>query len=233
MKPICIIPARKGSKRIKNKNIKLFAGKPLISYVIKIAKKSKLFSRIIVSTDSKKIANIAKSNGAEVPFVREKKLSNDYVGVAAVLTDCIQKISSEKVKYHFCIFPTAPLINYKDLIKAYNIIKKKRLDYLIAMSNYNVSPFHACKIKKNNIVTFYWPKYAAKSSRNLPSLVHDVGAFYIYKTKSLITSKSKILKNLHLSKKKTAHYLLDKSKSVDINTIEDFKFAEFLYKFRN
>ena len=66
MKPICIIPARKGSKRIKNKNIKLFAGKPLISYIIQIAKKSKLFSRIIVSTDSKKIANIAKKNGAEV-----------------------------------------------------------------------------------------------------------------------------------------------------------------------
>ena len=66
MKPICIIPARKGSKRIKNKNIKLFAGKPLISYVIGIAKKSKLFSKIIVSTDSEKIANIAKNNGAEV-----------------------------------------------------------------------------------------------------------------------------------------------------------------------
>ncbi len=72
MKPICIIPARKGSKRIKNKNIKLFAGKPLISYVIKIAKKSKLFSRIIVTTDSKKIANIAKNNGAEVPFIRDE-----------------------------------------------------------------------------------------------------------------------------------------------------------------
>ena len=61
MKPVCIIPARKGSKRIKNKNIKLFAGKPLISYVIKTARKSKLFSRIIVSTDSRKIANIAKN----------------------------------------------------------------------------------------------------------------------------------------------------------------------------
>ena len=78
MKPICIIPARQGSKRIKNKNIKLFAGKPLISYVIGIAKKSKLFSKIIVSTDSEKIANIAKNNGAEVPFLRNKKLSDDY-----------------------------------------------------------------------------------------------------------------------------------------------------------
>ena len=60
MKPVCIIPARKGSKRIKNKNIELFAGKPLISYVIKTAKKSKLFSRIIVSTDSKKLPILQK-----------------------------------------------------------------------------------------------------------------------------------------------------------------------------
>ena len=92
MKPICIIPARKGSKRIKNKNIKLFAGKPLISYVIQIAKKSKLFSRLIVSTDSKKISNIAKINGAEVPFIRDKKLSNDYTPSIKVLLDCIEKI---------------------------------------------------------------------------------------------------------------------------------------------
>ena len=93
MKPICIIPARQGSKRIKNKNIKLFAGKPLISHVIKTAKKSKLFSRIVVSTDSTRIANIAKNNGAEVPFLRNKKLSNDYAGTAEVMIDSVKKIN--------------------------------------------------------------------------------------------------------------------------------------------
>ena len=68
MKPICIIPARKGSKRIKNKNIKLFSGYPLIKYVIETALKSKLFSRVVVSTESKEIARLAIKYGAEAPF---------------------------------------------------------------------------------------------------------------------------------------------------------------------
>ena len=73
---ICIIPARQGSKRIKNKNITIFNGEPIIYYAIDLAKKSKLFSRIIVSTDSLKIAKIARKYGAETPFLRSKKLSN-------------------------------------------------------------------------------------------------------------------------------------------------------------
>ena len=189
MKPICIIPARKGSKRIKNKNIKLFSGKPLISYVIQIAKKSKLFSRIIVSTDSKKIARIAKKNGAEVPFIREKKLSDDYTPSIEVLLDCIKKINSSNVKYHFLIYPGAPLIKSEDLIKALKIIKEKKLDHLIAMSNYNVSPLHACKIKKNNVIKFCSQKNAKTGSQKLPNLIYDTGAFYIYKKKELLIAK--------------------------------------------
>ena len=240
MKPICIIPARKGSKRIKNKNIKLFAGKPLISYVIKIAKKSKLFSRIIVTTDSKKIANIAKNSGAEVPFIRDKKLSNDYAESIEALLDCIHKINSANVKYHFFIYPGAPLINSKDLIKAFKIIREKKADQLAAMSNYNVSPFAACKIKKNNIVTLCWPKKYAKiksrrkgASRKLANLIHDTGTFYIFRTKALLIAKKRELAKgfYFFNRKKTYYYLLHKLKSVDINTIEDFKFAEFLYKF--
>ena len=241
MKPICIIPARKGSKRIKNKNIKSFSGKPLISYAIKIAKKSKLFSRIIVSTDSKKIANIAKKYGAEVPFIRGKKLSNDYATSIEVLLDCIHKINSINVEYHFFIYPGAPLINSKDLIKAFKIIGEKKGDFLAAMSNYNVSPFGACKIKKNNFATFFWPKYAKIGSKRkgvtqkLPNLIHDTGTFYIYRTKALLIAKKKgLAKSFHfINQKKACYYLLHKLKSVDINTVEDFKFAEFLYKFNN
>ena len=224
MKPICIIPARKGSKRIKNKNIKLFAGKPLISYAIKIAKKSKLFSRIIVSTDSKKIANIAKNNGAEVPFIRSKKLSNDFTGTNEVLIDCIYQIRSIDIKYHFCIYPTAPLIESTDLIKAFKIIKSKGFDHLVAMSNYNVSPFVACQKISNSRVKFYWPKFAEKRSQDMPNLLHDTGTFYIHKTKALVKAKGRM-------PKKTTHYMLDKLKSVDINTMEDFKLAEHLYKY--
>ena len=235
MKPICVIPARKGSKRIKNKNIKLFAGKPLISYVIKVAKQSKLFSRIIVSTDSNKIAKIVKTNGAEIPFIRNKRLSNDYAPSIEVLIDCIKKINSENVKYHFFIYPGAPLINSKDLIEAFKIIKKKRLDHLVAVANYNTPPLSAYKIKKNNTLIFCWPKNAKKGSQKLPDLFHDAGAFYIYKTKELLIAKKRgIAKSFHfINRKRATYYQLHKLNSIDINTIEDFKFVEFIHKFKN
>ncbi len=239
MKPVCIIPARKGSKRIKNKNIKLFLGKPLISYTIKIAKKSKLFSRIIVSTDSKKIARIAKNNGADVPFIRNKKISNDYATSIEVLLDCIHKIKSKNIKYHFLLYPGAVLINKNDLVKAYQIIKKKKAQRLAVMTNYNVSPEGACKIIKNNFINFNWPKHNTINSKRKKRLVksskiiHDTGSFYIYETKALLTAEKKKVANSYyfISKKKTTYYLLHRLKSVDINTMEDFKFAEFLYKF--
>ena len=94
---VCIIPARGGSKRIKNKNIKKFAGFPMISHVIKMTVNSGLFSKVIVSTDSKKIAKISKNAGAEVPFLREKKLAGDKVSTFDVLKDVINKPSTVQI----------------------------------------------------------------------------------------------------------------------------------------
>ena len=96
-----IIPAREGSKRIKNKNVKLFNGKPIIGHVIKKLLKFKIFDKIIVSTDSKKIANIAKKYGAEVPFIRSKGLANDFVATKEVILDAINKLELDKVYERF------------------------------------------------------------------------------------------------------------------------------------
>ena len=119
---ICIIPARLGSKSIKNKNIKFLKGKHLIGHVIKIAKSSGLFKRIIVSTESEKISKIAKFYGAEVPFIRKKKLADDYTPTFKVLIDCVKTLKSEKTPYHFCIYPTAIFIDKYDLRKAFKKI---------------------------------------------------------------------------------------------------------------
>ena len=78
MKPICLIPARGGSKRIPKKNIKIFNGKPLIQWSIECAKNSDLFSKVVVSTDNLEIAEISKNCGAEIPFIRPSKLSDDF-----------------------------------------------------------------------------------------------------------------------------------------------------------
>ncbi len=124
---IAIIPARKNSKRIKNKNIKSFFGKPVISYAIKCAIKSKLFNKIIVSTDSQKILKIAKKFGADVPFLRPKKLSSDKAITIDVIKHSIKWLNKKNIKpnYICCIYPATPLLQHKDLKKSYSIIKKK------------------------------------------------------------------------------------------------------------
>jgi N-acylneuraminate cytidylyltransferase len=220
---ICIIPARGGSKRIKNKNIIDFFGKPLISYSINVAIQSKLFDKIIVSTDSPKISNIAKKYGAEVPFLRSKKLSNDFTGTNDVLIDTVNRIAAYDAKYVFCIYPTAPLITVDDLKKAFYKIKKKKYDCIIATNIYNFNPLRCFKITKDKI-EFKWKNFANKRSQDLENLIHDSGTFYIYKTKYLLRSKVLMSKN-------TSYYSLNKFKAVDINNFEDLDFAKFLYRY--
>ena len=116
---IALIIARIGSKRIKNKNIKPFFGKPVIAYPIINALNSKIFSRVIVSTESKKISSISKFYGAEVPFKRPKKLANNETSTIKVIQHAINKLSLKKKSINVCcIYPVTPLLNKNILIRS-------------------------------------------------------------------------------------------------------------------
>ena len=117
-KPVAIIFARENSKRIPNKNIKLFNNKPIIYYSIKAAIDSKLFTKIIVSTDSKKIASVAKRFGAEVPFMRPKNISDDLTPVNEVIKHSIYELIKLDINFSYVcgIFATAPLIQIKHIL---------------------------------------------------------------------------------------------------------------------
>lgn len=148
---IAVIPARSGSKRIKNKNIKSFRKKPIIYWSIRAARKSKIFKKIYVSTDSKKIANVAKRFGAEVPFLRSRKLSNDKAGTSAVIRDFINRINNKiKFKNICCIYPAAPFVKSSDIKKGYNILKNKKYNYVFSATKYS-SNFHRAFIIKKKI----------------------------------------------------------------------------------
>jgi len=123
---VAIIPARGGSKRIPKKNIKLFHGKPLIAYSIEVAIKSKLFSKVIVSTDDEEIAKIARSYGADVPFLRPKELSDDFTGTGVVVNHAIEflKAQGEKIDFICTIYATAPFLQEKYLVEGLRKIKK-------------------------------------------------------------------------------------------------------------
>jgi len=221
---ICIIPARSGSKRIRNKNIKLFHGKPIISYAIQLAKSCGLFKRIVVSTDSYNISKIAKKYGAEVPFLRSKKLANDFAATSEVVVDCIKRISSQTTKYHFCLYPTTTLLFKKDLINSFKKMKQNDFDLLIPVLDYNISPYRALKFVGKNRIEYRSKKFSLSRCQDLPRLCHDSGSFYIYKTKNLLKFKNNL-------PKKTTYYFLDSWRAINIDTESDFKFAEFMFKY--
>ena len=224
-KPICIIPARGGSKRIKNKNIKNFKGKPLIVHAIQLAKKSKIFKEIIVSTDSARIRKLSEKNGALVPFVRNKKLSSDTAGTDSVISDCIKKINSQGTSFHFCIYPTSPLLTINDLKKAYKKIIKTNFERLVAVGEFNFSPLRAFQIVNKNKIKYKFKNFANKRSQDLPELCHDSGTFYIYNTKKFLSKK------YSNSSKNWTFYKLENIKTIDINTYEDLRYASFVYDY--
>ena len=124
---VAIIPARAGSKRIPKKNIKKFQGMPIFYWPLIAAKKTNLFDKIILSTDSKSIAKIGKKYNMDVPFLRPKNISGDHASTSSVISHAIRWLRNNNVnpKFICCIYPTAAYLNPKDLITGYKKIKKK------------------------------------------------------------------------------------------------------------
>ena len=221
---IAIITARSGSKRIKNKNIKNFCGSPIIELVIKKLKKSKIFDKIIVSTDSKKISNIATKAGAWVPFLRSKKLSGDFAGTHEVVLDAINIL---KKKFNInpdivcCVYPTAVFFEKKELVEAIKIIKKKKTGYVFTATEATSSLFRSFSYKNKNFKIFN-KKYYNFRTQDLPYIYYDIGQFYLAKTEVWQKQKNMFSKNSKIIK-------MPKNRSYDIDNNDDWKIAEKLF----
>lgn len=228
-KIIAIIPARGGSTRIKNKNIKKFFGKPMIAWTILAAKKSKIFNKIIVSTDSKKIANISKKYGAEVPFLR-KKYNDDFSPVSHATIHTLNSVSNycdEKYDIVVQLMANCPLRNETDLKKSIASFKNKKRDFQISCFKFGwMNPWWSFKINKKNKAKPLFPKQLKQRSQDLPNLFCPTGAIWIAKTKKLIKTKSFYGKNFSFEE-------LNWVNAIDIDDIDDFKFAQICKKFRD
>ena len=143
MKTICIIAARGGSKGVPRKNIRLLGKKPLIAHTIESAIKSKLFTDIIVSTEDKQIASIAKRYGASVPFLRPKKLATDSASMDDVLLDVIKKLKLLRYEFEIVVNRdcTAPFIGNSDIKKSINLLKRKKCHSVVAAYNTHLNPY--------------------------------------------------------------------------------------------
>lgn len=224
---ICLIPARSGSKRIKNKNIKIFLNKPIIKYTLEAAKKSKLFDIIHVSTDSNKIKKIVEKDKIKIAFMRPKKLSGDNVPLIDVFKYVVSKY--QKMGFNFkevwSLMPCSPLITYKDLKKISKFINKiKFIRPILSVSKYQVPIQWAYKIRKNNILKPISKRYLTYKSQELSTTFFDSGQFIIYP----VTYFEK--KNRKKIDKDFMGYILPQHKSIDIDDIDDWKLAEITYR---
>jgi N-acylneuraminate cytidylyltransferase len=222
LESIAVIPARKNSKRIKNKNIKLFFGKPIIYYSIYNLKKSGLFSKIIVTTDCIKIAKIAKKFGASIDFIRPAYLSNDRIGTLDVINHAVKflKKKGEIYKYVCCVYPVAPLINPIIFKRCFNILKKFNFNYVFPVSVQQGSNKTFLMLNENKTIK---KKIHNLKKKNNVKCYNDTGQYYWGKFEAWI-EKRKIFSS------KTKVVVLPKNSFVDVNTISDWKILLKLYK---
>jgi pseudaminic acid cytidylyltransferase len=177
---VAVIPARGGSKRIPNKNVRMFCGKPMIAWTIEIALLSGLFDRVIVSTESEHIARTAASLGAEVPFSRPAELADDYAGTAEVVAHAVRWLESEDLTLDAvcCLYATAPFLRAEDLAEGLRILQSSDWSFCFSATDYGSPIFRAFQRSPDGSLAMFFPEHYAARSQDLPVALHDAGQFY-------------------------------------------------------
>ena len=221
MSNVAVITARGGSKRIPKKNIKNFCGKPIIAYPIEAAVKSKLFDEVMVSTDDLEIAETAKKYGANIPFMRSEKNSDDYATTADVLKEVLEEYSKRNQQFEWicCIYPTAPFVTAEKLQKSFEYLQKHSADSLIPVVKFSYPPQRSFIINAG-FLKYKWSENINARSQDLEPLYHDVGQYYFWKVNKFLDG----------SIEKIIPYVLDELQVQDIDNLDDWKLAEMKYK---
>lgn len=224
-KILAIILARGGSKGIPGKNIKNLAGKPLIAYTIEEALKSKYIDKLILSTDDKEIAEVGEKHGAQVPFLRPKKLATDTATSEKAMLhtiNCMEKNKDFNSQLVMLLQPTSPLRKVEDIDNSIEKIIDKKGDSLIGLSKAEKHPYWMMEIRDGKVVPYNENKRKKYTRRqDLPEIYNINGAIYITDTKLF-------KETLNRWAGKTIPYLMPKKRSVDIDDMLDWRLAEVL-----
>ena len=224
---IAIIPARGGSKRIPRKNIKMFAGKPMIAHAITTAQMSGLFDHIVVSTDDQEILNIAQEWGAETPFLRPNEIANDYTATVPVIAHGIQSCRALgwEIEQVCCIYPGVPFLQIEDLQGSLQMLLKSDMDYSFPVTAFPSAIQRALKRTDEGKMFPFYPQYELTRTQDLESAYYDAGQFYWGKDSSWLNNP-----RVHSS---GIGYVIPNWRVVDIDTSEDWKRAELLFEVFN
>lgn len=225
MKNIAIIPARSGSKGIKDKNIKELCGKPLIAYSIESALRSGMFDTVMVSTDSKKYADIAGKFGAEVPFLRSEATSADTAGSWDMVKEVLDGYRKREKEFDtFCLLqPTSPLRTAEDIKEAYRLYYEKASLAVISVCEAEHSPLWCGHLPENHEFVGFADQRNLKQRQAGKKFYRLNGAIYIVNIKKFAEDKN-------IYKEGSFAYIMPQDRSVDIDTLIDFKLAEIMFE---
>ena len=223
-KPICFIAARGGSKGVTRKNIRLLAGKPLIAYAIESSIKSKIFSHVVVSTEDKEIARISQKFGAEVPFLRPKKLATDSAGMTEVVLHGLKKLRT--LGYDFDTFVnrdcTVPFLRNKDVAGSIRLLKRKNCNAVFGVYRQHLNPyFNIMELDSNGFLKLVKNKGKRSVSRQTAPIVYQLNGLFVYNTEKFFKYRNDILLN-------ALPYEIPIETGFMIDTEFEFKLAEFI-----
>ena len=218
---LAVIPARGGSKRIPRKNIKPFAGRPMLAYAIGAARDSALFDRIVVSTDDAEIAAVARAEGAEVPFMRAAGLADDHAGTVPVIADAIRRCAALgwDAAQVCCIYPGVPLLQAADLQAALALLDGA--DYVFSVSHFPAAVQRALKRDADGAMAPFFPEHVHTRSQDLEPGYYDAGQFYWGTALAWLSGQSPHVNGRGL--------VIPAWRAVDIDTPDDWRRAEIAF----
>lgn len=221
---VAIIPARGGSKRIPRKNVKPFAGVPMIARSIRAARESNCFDRIIVSTDDDEIAERALDEGAEVPFRRPTELSDDHTPTIPVVAHALNFLLGEKqsITAACCIYATAPFLRAGDISAAWDLMASSGADYVFAATDFPFPIQRAIRLGPQGEVTMFHPEHMGTRSQDLEHAYHDAGQFYWGRTEAWCAG-------VPIFGEKSRIHLMPRTRVQDIDTPADWQQAEAMF----
>lgn len=219
-----VIPARGGSKRLPRKNIIDFHGKPVIAYTIEAAIDSRLFDKIVVSTEDQEIGEISKKYGAEL-LLRPVELATD---TATVVDVCLHALDFEAQREKFydilcCLYATAPLRDAEDIRNTAGLVMSRKCDFAMAVSKYHYPPHQAMIMNDFGLMEPMWSDLVGKRSQDVPEMFIDNGSTYAAWIPEFIKLKT-------FRGPKLKGYLMPRDRSVDIDVGEDLELAKYFAK---
>ncbi|KJZ45160.1 pseudaminic acid cytidylyltransferase [Pseudomonas fluorescens] len=221
MSCVAIIPARGGSKRIPRKNLKPFDGVPMIVRSIRTALDCGLFDQVVVSTDDQEIADVARAHGAQVPFVRPVELADDFTGTAAVIVHALSQLPI--FDYVCCIYATAPLLQARYLRQGHELlVQHPEKSFAFSVAGFGFPVQRALTLDEQGALTSLYPEFRNTRSQDLPEAYQDAGQFYWGRTEAWLRGDV-------LFSPASLPVILPRHLVQDIDTLEDWKRAEYLY----